>query len=475
MKLLIVDDQNSVHMFLDKMLESHTVGISGVFHAYNGKEALVLLEREKPDIMLLDVKMPVMDGLETLRQINAAGIQVRTIILSAYNEFEYARKALLFHVKDYLLKPIDWEELSDKLRMLICQAREDAVSAIQERVGDYLNGQKVASRDFALSFEKLDIKGYGFLCSRSGEGIKLPDEIPAQMICACSSEDLNMSLIRTEVSGVWDALREHFCREDALFIGFSLYQERPEQAPEAMRQSIEALKQGFYEPGTYRYEPDVFSQTSSQLEMELAGRIQDAYLNGDVQNVKLLVERLFTLFRRTKTPPQYIQEFCYSFLLHLNKDFITTFQQLKGSSFTSEFNYYDAASLKNALLRMIINMQCDFEPEEASTDSDVVCRIKQYIDLHYNQDLSLETMSKHFFIGKYQISRIFKKKFEINYSDYILKVRMENAALLLTATSCKLYEIAHKTGFEETSYFSNVFKKYYGVTPNEYRKMEESS
>lgn len=73
-----------------------------------------------------------------------------------------------------------------------------------------------------------------------------------------------------------------------------------------------------------------FPQTSSQLEMELAGRIQDAYLNGDVQNVKLLVERLFTLFRRTKTPPQYVQEFCYSFLLHLNKDFITTFQQLKG-------------------------------------------------------------------------------------------------------------------------------------------------
>ena len=66
MKLLIVDDQNSVHMFLDKMLESHTVGISGVFHAYNSKEALVLLEREKPDIMLLDVKMPVMDGLETI-------------------------------------------------------------------------------------------------------------------------------------------------------------------------------------------------------------------------------------------------------------------------------------------------------------------------------------------------------------------------------------------------------------------------
>lgn len=76
------------------------------FHAYNGKEALVLLEREKPDIMLLDVKMPVMDGLETLRQINAAGIQVRTIILSAYNEFEYARKALLFHVRIICSSPL---------------------------------------------------------------------------------------------------------------------------------------------------------------------------------------------------------------------------------------------------------------------------------------------------------------------------------------------------------------------------------
>ena len=79
-------------------------------------------------------------------------------------------------------------------------------------------------------------------------------------------------------------------------------------------------------------------------------------------------------------------------------------------------------------------------------------------------------MSKHFFIGKYQISRIFKKTYDINYSDYILKIRMENAALLLKSTSCKLYEIAHRTGFEETSYFSNVFKKYYGITPNEYRK-----
>ena len=76
--------------------------------------------------------------------------------------------------------------------------------------------------------------------------------------------------------------------------------------------------------------------------MEIAEQIQTAYTKRDVQQLKLLVERLFNLFRRNKTQPEYVQEFCYSFLLQLNKDFINTFQKLKGSAFLSEFNCYDA-------------------------------------------------------------------------------------------------------------------------------------
>ena len=432
--------------------------------------------------MMLDVKMPVMDGMETLCRIKEMGICVHTIILSAYNEFEYARQALLYDVKDYLLKPIDWKEVSDLLTSLVQHIKKEAVCQIQYIMADFLKGQEAIPDAFVLPFETLDISGYGFLCFRSEDLEWTADSMDKSIICTISTE--SSANIRTESSAEnftlclaaidndssWETLWRRAFPDETAFIGFSLFQEDAANAADAMKQAIDALKQGFYEPGIYLYEENFFSPSASASEMEIAEQIQTAYTKRDVQQLKLLVERLFNLFRRNKTQPEYVQEFCYSFLLQLNKDFINTFQKLKGSAFLSEFNCYDAASLKNMVLRIIINMQCDFEPSQAGTDSDVVCRIKEYIDLHYDRDLSLDTMSKHFVIGKYQISRIFKKTYDINYIDYILKIRMENAALLLKSTSCKLYEVAHRTGFEETSYFSNVFKKYYGITPNEYRK-----
>ncbi len=470
MKLLIVDDQNSVHMFFNKMLTDSSFGLTQVLHAYNGKEALDVLETDRPDIMMLDVKMPVMDGMETLHQIRERGFSVRTVILSAYNEFEYARQALQYDVKDYLLKPIDWQEVSALLTLLTENIRKDAVCQIRNVLEKCLKGQEAEPDAFVHPFERLSVNGYGFLAFRSEEGEWLDERIGENLLCSVSADNFILSLAVMDKSEEWEELKYIPVPGEMAFIGLSLFHENAMEAVDAMKQSVEALKQGFYDPGIHTYDEKFFPLTINSIEMNLAEQIRNAYAQGDVQEVKLLIERLFGIFKRNRIHPEYVQEFCYSFLLQLNKDFMTTFQQLKGSSFLSEFNCYDAVSLKNTVLRIMINMQCDFQPEEAGTDSDVVCRIKQYIDIHYDQDLSLDTMSKHFFIGKYQISRIFKKTYDINYSDYILKVRMENAAFLLHTTSCKLYEIAHRTGFEETSYFSNVFKKYYGITPNEYRK-----
>ena len=184
MKLLIVDDQNSVHMFFEKMLSADAFGLTRILHAYNGKEALELLEAKKPDIMMLDVKMPVMDGMETLCRIKEMGICVHTIILSAYNEFEYARQALLYDVKDYLLKPIDWKEVSDLLTSLVQHIKKEAVCQIQYIMADFLKGQEAIPDAFVLPFETLDISGYGFLCFRSEDLEWTADSMDKSIICS---------------------------------------------------------------------------------------------------------------------------------------------------------------------------------------------------------------------------------------------------------------------------------------------------
>lgn len=174
--------------------------------------------------------------------------------------------------------------------------------------------------------------------------------------------------------------------------------------------------------------------------------------------------------KRGNVHPNYVQDFCYGFLIQLNSDFVETLKKLRSNAVVDSFRSVDAAGVKNMFLRLMLSMRLDLPPKDVQMDEDVVRKIRHYIDTNYEKDISLTTLSKHFFISKYQISRLFKKQFEINYSDYILKVRMEAAEMMLRNSKEKIDDIAKRAGFEETSYFSRVFSKYFGMSPGEYRK-----
>src|SRR5699024_3597223 len=107
--------------------------------------------------------------------------------------------------------------------------------------------------------------------------------------------------------------------------------------------------------------------------------------------------------------------------------------------------------------------------ENASSDqAELLERIKDFVDKNYNEDISLNNISKKFYIDKYQLSKLFKDYFSINYWTYVTKVRMEKAAGLLLNTDLKNYQIAEKVGYFDESHFSHAFKKYYGISPRKY-------
>ncbi|CAM4513886.1 two-component system response regulator YesN [Paenibacillus endophyticus] len=134
MKLLIADDQLSLHRYLDKVMDWADLGISEVQHAYNGDEAANKIETFRPDLAIMDIHMPLLDGIESLRRIQHLDKIPRTIILSAYDQFEYARDALRLQVSHYLLKPVDAELLRDAIRELIQQSILDAEQSIRSEL-----------------------------------------------------------------------------------------------------------------------------------------------------------------------------------------------------------------------------------------------------------------------------------------------------------------------------------------------------
>lgn len=126
MKLLIVDDQISLHRYLDKVMDWEALGFTEVRHAYDGEEAAAEVGKFRPDIMILDIHMPTLNGLESLKRVRQSGHAPKTIILSAYDQFEYARDALHLQVSHYLLKPVDAGQLKQVLTDMVRESVDAA-------------------------------------------------------------------------------------------------------------------------------------------------------------------------------------------------------------------------------------------------------------------------------------------------------------------------------------------------------------
>lgn len=470
MKLLIADDQNSVHLFLNQMLSYEELGITEVFHARNGQEALEVIRQEWPEILLLDIRMPVMDGLTLLEKISTMEFEHRVLILSAYNEFEYARKCIVYGVKEYLLKPIDIKEVKEILKKNIQELKELRLHKWTAALKDYLDSGKMDQEKIPMGFGK---KGFGVVVQKSGDAeltIVLEQE---RLLLTVHADDMVFHFIETGSEAMWETFYErHADAQRESSVGFSQYHVGREAVFQSIREGLEAVQQGFYYPGIYLFQENIWNSYPAKETEQLSAQLTGNYKSGDVQELKQAVDRLFFIFRRKNVHPKFVQEFCYGMLIRLDENFMEQVKNLKGSALTEEFFFADASSLKNTFLRLMLSMRLEISPEEVRTDEDVIRRIRHYVDANYEKDLSLTTLAKHYFVSKYQISRLFKKEFGINFSDYVLKVRMEAACMMLLDSSDKLDEIARKTGFEDTSYFSRVFSKYFEITPGEYRKRE---
>lgn len=467
MKLLITDDQNSVHMFFDRMLHYEELGITRVFHAGNGQEALEIIKKEWPELIILDIRMPVMDGISLLKMIDEFTFEHRVMILSAYDEFEYAKKCMQFGVKDYLLKPIDIREVKKLLEQSIREISEIQQKSLDKTFQKYI---KKAADGTEFIPEELEKHGYGVVCFESGN---MPEFVQGniKLFWAVETADMEIRVYEAENQKEWEcfyALQKE--KNPDIRIGFGYYHVGKAEFMQAFTESVEALKQGFYTTGTYYYEKDYFTYYQGTEAGKLSEQLKKSFETGDVQEMKQAVEKLFFIFKRGKVPPDYVQDFCYGFLIQLNSDFVETLKKLRSSTVSESLHSADSAAVKNMFLRLMLSMRLDIPPKDVQMDEDVVRKIRHYIDTNYEKDISLITLSKHFFISKYQISRLFKKQFGINYSDYILKVRMEAAEMILANSNEKIDDIARRVGFEETSYFSRVFSKYFGMAPREYRK-----
>lgn len=374
MKLLIVDDQLSLHRYLDKVMDWKELGFTKVQHAYNGEEAVSMIETFRPDLMIMDIHMPLLNGIDSLKRIQHRDKIPRTIILSAYDQFEYAREALRLHVSQYLLKPVDAGLLREALRELVQECISDAQKSIRSELERTIYaGQIEADSLMTLRdcMEFLAIERYAIVTFEDGQ--------PAEY-------DYSGLLQERSNINIYCMMSCKSRKEQVVLVGGG-----DDLSSEQLREGSEAVM----------------------------GRVAEL------------------------TPS------------HALSVGISSIAQ-------------DAAFLPKLITESMLELRAPAS-ENGSKLREAVRRVKPYVEDCYREDLSLQSVADRFDIDKYQLSRAFKQEFGVNYWAYVVQVRMNKAAELLTGTNWRNNHIAEQIGFVDESHFSRAFKKHFGVTPKEYR------
>ncbi|NLD51067.1 MAG: response regulator [Clostridiaceae bacterium] len=503
--IILVDDEKSIREHLAKVIPFKEHGFEVKCTAINGKEAFEKLAEIRPDLILLDIRMPVMDGFEflkLLRQSEYSNTQV--IILSGYNEFEYAKEAMKYGVKAYLNKPVEEEEilpLLDNIRKDLDNSRlEKDKSVVREKMKLFkklFNGGAIERKIF---------KGYTVMsCVLMQSTSSMKVKHPYIVLQDCLSRYLGeIDICQFRVKGsqysflLYPQIMEQYNYDKKLLAG-KLSEELKKENLECAflfdsyafehtkdtfrvdfsNHNYEMLTRLFFHGGDFMEYSPLYYKTGSELYLEAK------YLEAIKQHILCLdkeeaikdIEMLMAEVERCYTGIQYVQEISYR-IYYLITDEISKITNTKNSEpFLSrpeciESLYFVSFREWKKMLCSLITEGFEFiERNIRRVNPGISKAVIEYVHMHYMKQISLKQVADLFFTNSAYLGRVFQKSTGVSFKEYVNKIRISEAKKLLVQTDKLIYEIASQVGFTESSYFTAKFTQEVGKSPTEYRNI----
>lgn len=479
MRILIVDDELPIREWLKMSMVNLEGDENEVNTASNGKEAWELFLKWMPDMVITDIKMPKMGGLELLQKLKASRPDVYVVMLTSYSEFEYAREAIKYQANEYVLKN---EITSDVLKQILFNYQESREKKGQLKETKYIrewiehpgNEEHFPIQNqggkpiFAIAYEEPEAQKEVFDSYLNTFVLHIEHGYYEKgiSIWVCSYKNRHSA-------GACFGEAMSFCQNIAVlkgtangFSGFS------EDVPEACRRARMALNLGFYEPHQnvfmYREESggiekiksirknivsmihkerqeeaeEYISELFKVLEKEqILDLIQVRECFRDIVDAYKIVKMEFAGHEMEELCNETKEGIAVAQSLAVMKDKMDTFlQELKGTMILGERAY--SGYIKSAIA---------------------------YIVNNYDRIESLSEVADYVNINAEYFCRLFKAETGVTFNSYLTNYRIQKAVELLTKTELKVYEVAEKVGYSNLSYFSRVFKKVTGVNPFFYK------
>ena len=523
--VLICDDdkliRNGVAAFLTEL------GLCSVVEARNGTEGLALFRQFSPEVIVTDIHMPDLDGISMVRRIREEGAQTKIIILTGYAELDYLKAAFKNDVIDFLIKPVDPEEMGQAVKKALRKQADEEnfknhLLSLRHKVLTTLPSYRENYFTALVTDPAVDTTRL----AKKMEFMELPFNVDDEYLAFCVrisdekgfSSEMEAELFKLMVVNVMQELvdRKHrgyvFSLEKNKYAGVlstgestcpedfsTLFSEIRTTLPEYLKcqcavgvgpfvvglqntgESFMYAAQSLNRQFLHGYNTVFYSETLRQEEGtvkppqgELIERLIRSLWQEDRKDAAGASE---ALFKEVRAGGPYDIKSIHSYFHLLFMELYDGFLKKLGlpvmelvSNFTEGLRMCENLLQLEAFFLARINQYIDFKNARSSGENQVVAQLKSIIHAEYDQDLTINALSRRVFLSVNYLCLLFKKEMNMTINDYLTRYRMEKARELLTEGKHKLSEIAGLVGYQDQKYFSKIFKKVTGMNPSELMK-----
>lgn len=534
MKMLVIDDECIIRTGIINSFDWNSIGIGKVFEASDGCEALKVFAEELPDIVITDIRMPKMSGLDLVKEIIKIKPNTKILILSGYDDFAYAKEAIHLGVKEYLLKPAKIENIVSVVKRLIEETgkenefklkkeklekhMERNISVIRNKyLNDLVTGKFSAKDEVSecLHFVNIDFeKNFFIVAAFSIDNFKANPmwDIKTDLDLVKSAViNISAELLETKRDGVvfedsegrivailcmeekqyknqvldfLDSVRNQIAQ--SLTITVTIGAGNVYEGIEGIRQSYEEAlcciqskfvlgKDKVFEIGDL---DDIDIMQDEQLyPIQTEKEIISSVKVGNIEKLKEEMDNYFETICKTNIKTfEEIKERCIRILVSVSNNFLEM-EMFDSEAITSKFKIEDfehletISEIKKYMLGVLLEYTELVIEKCLAGNMNAVFTAKQYVKNNMNGDLSLKTVANLVHMSPNYFTLIFKNIEGMTFFDYVHKEKIELCKRLLLTSDYKIYEVAEMVGYQDSRYFSQFFKNNTGYTPTEYRNL----
>jgi two-component system response regulator YesN len=527
---IIADDEPIIIKGLRKLIPWQELGIEIVGEAWTGKGLMELIEQENPDLVITDISMPDGTGIDVIKEIQNQGLHTKVIFISAYQEFSYAKDALAYGAVDYLVKPIEKNLLREAVHKAIAMLQEehneqsskgklavyeqkDKNTQLEELFDRLTEGdirieeveRKLQSLEILFSYERftilvIELEQLQAADNRWEEHEKrlllfaitnMADELireygmgvvirKSENLCAIVNHSAERDILPL-CEDILDKIRYYLKIGVTVSIGETVSNFR--EIKSSYTAALHSLKSSYF-TGTGKVIP-LWSLTKEMHASEhqlgqLRQSIIQALLAKEKDQLSQITEELFKQVEASSRGSKEAAVMsCYSVLTEVTEELAGV--GIPSSASLQEqqdwlhrmHQFHRFEELKAFVNLKVTNMLEQLHLASGGKEAQQMKFVKEYIEQHYSENITLESIASMIYMNPYYFSSFFKKHTNENFKQYVTDVRMKQAVKLLLQTDKMVYEIAELVGYNNARQFSDMFKKHFGKLPQEYKSQKQ--